>query len=165
MGLRSSVSTWEERRSWRAWSAGPPDPGSRQADHAGQGGGARDLAAVVGCVDEALAAAGLVTRSDRRRGNRVSRSARRRRGRHPLQCQFERQELPDRTGAGHGTGPARPGAKRCARRRLRRTPAGSGSRLSRRDRRVRRHRDRRLHDPGQARSSRARPATRARSAT
>ncbi len=65
------------------------------------------------------------------------------------------QEFPDRARAGGGVRAARAGAQRRARRRLRRVPAGSGPRLSPPDRRVRRHRHRRLHHFPRARSSKA----------
>ena len=112
-------------------------------------GGPAILAAVVGCVDEALAAAGLSTRDQIAAAGIGSPG--------PLDvaagtilfsANLNVKNYPIGPELAVGAGPARSGAKRRARRRLRRTPAGSGPRLSRRDRRVRRHRDRRLPDPG-----------------
>ena len=58
------------------------------------------------------------------------------------------QEFPARAGAGGEARPPGAGAERRARRRLRRVPARGRARLSRHHRGVRRHRDRRLRDPG-----------------
>ena len=128
-------------------------------------GGPAILEAMIDCVDEAL-------RTPVWRGSESPRRASARPG--PLDinagvilfsANLNVRELSDRAGAVGGTGPARPGAERRTRRRLRRVSAGCRAGLPRDHRGLRRHRDRRLRDPGGRDGRPGRPATRVRSAT
>ena len=111
-------------------------------------GGPAILAAVVGCVDEALAAAGLARDQIAAAGIGSPGPLDVAAGIILFSANLNVKNYPIGPELAARIGPARPGAERRSRRRLRRTPAGSRPWLSRPDRRVRRHGDRRLPDPG-----------------
>ncbi len=111
-------------------------------------GGPAILKAIVDCVDEAVADAGLSRGDIDAVGIGSPGPLDVERGGYHFQCQPEREELPDRAGALGGAATARPGAQRRSRGRLRRISAGCRAWISPDHRGVRRDRDRRLLDRG-----------------